>query len=734
LVKALANNGSNWVGVVSTTTITPYGVNTMFRSIDGNNYSQITSGGFDYTANSVAYNGGSEMDKWVAVGRDSAQEHTIQSSTDGINWTPRGNAIDGFPGFPNQGIQVISLGSPVGIEQLRFVAIGDNNEYYSPITASADGIHWSLSVSPPPLGIGESFTINAVAVGFGKIVIVGSGNYPIYYADSEQLPGVTWNSANPEGDNDPHSNILAFANGANTVTYGNSKFIVGGNIAPPAISKYMIQLSDDCSTWGPSTAHNFSTRVNSIISIPTGFVAVGDAATTLNTIQYSADGLTWVPALSGGFTGLEGLNLSLCPGGIIAVGLDTNKLNQIQRSTDGRNWTPITSINGLYGQPTSAGWDGTATLIITSSKGNPPPAPLPTDTIIYSTDSQNWTNASSGGFTDGGYGIMWNSNTSKWYATGKDTIPSFNLQSSTDGLNWGRVTGNTVFGNYWSAIAHNGTTWVGVGSTDSLGMRYTTFTSTDSITWNLVNNGFGTAGNNILWDGTTWWASGDDTLGAQLCGLNTSTNGDTWVPVGAVTSPIIAQIAYNGADYLAVGPNAIWRKRAGTWTKTINSGNYTGVVWNGSLWIVTRSDSTNALANIIYSTDGAYFEVASSGGFTSAYAISYKNLVGPTTVSRTIITSSNLIVNNAPAVPYAGFGTVTSAGPVSITLPYTYSNIPSVVVGHYNAGASYLPTIVYVSSITSSNFSVNARVYNSTWGAPATNVQFTWIATAVTST
>ena len=82
------------------------------------------------------------------------------------------------------------------------------------------------------------------------------------------------------------------------------------------------------------------------------------------------------------------------------------------------------------------------------------------------------------------------------------------------------------------------------------------------------------------------------------------------------------------------------------------------------------------------------------------------------------------------AIPYSGYGTVTPNGPTIITLPYTYANLPSVVVGHYNTG-SYFPTIVYISSVTTSNFSVAAQVYNnSAWINPQTNVTFTWIATA----
>jgi hypothetical protein len=166
------------------------------------------------------------------------------------------------------------------------------------------------------------------------------------------------------------------------------------------------------------------------------------------------------------------------------------------------------------------------------------------------------------------------------------------------------------------------------------------------------------------------------------------------------------------------------------------TGVYYDVIWTGSQWFITRGNPETVLASIQYSIDdGINFTNITSGGFSAGcYTIAYNTVTVPATTAQTLITSSNLIVNNLPAIPYAGYGTVTSSGPILVTLPYTYSNLPSIVVGHYNTG-SYRPTVVYLSSITTSNFTVNASVYNSaslTWGTPST-VQFTWIATANTT-
>ena len=720
-VKGLANNGSNWVGVVSAASpIVPSGSNTMFTSADGSNYSPITSGGFNPVAYSVAYNGSVSIyaNSWVAVGRsDDGIENTIQSSTDGRTWNPITTvAGETFGGFSGQGFQVISLG--VEAETQRFIAVGDNGSS-TPIACSSNGIVWS-EITNPGGGENPPVTATSVAIGANRVVMVAT-NGSIYSAPLSTIPAVTWWIVTV--NNDDMNNT--FGNGINTVTFGGGLFVAGGNSVSGVNSNYMIQSSSDGgSNWVSSISHNFSSKVNSIIGLPSGFlgsgingfVAVGDAGTVARTIQYSTDAFTWVGANSGGFSSYEGYGLSLYPGGIIAVGSNASKLGQIQRSTDGSNWTPIASINGLYGQPNNAGY-GNNRFIVTSSKGTAP-TPSPTDRIIYSTDSQNWVNASTGGFTDGGYGITWDSNTSRWYATGADIDPIMNIQSSSDGVNWGEVTPNVVLSTYWSAVAYNGTIWVGVGSTVILGQRYTTFTSTDSINWNAQNTGFGTAGNNILWDGNFWWITGDNTNGAQNTGLYTSIDAnDNWAPVAGVTSPIISQIAHNGSDYLAVGPDAIWRKLPGlAWSKTVASGNYTGVVWNGSVWIVTRSNPGTALQSIQYSADGETFTDASSGGFTSAYAISYQNLVNPPIVSQTTITSSNLIVNNLPVIPYAGFGTVTSTGPKRITLPYAYSNIPIVnltVLNNYSPTGltgSVFPQFVFLSSVTTTDFTVGSYI------------------------
>jgi hypothetical protein len=419
----------------------------------------------------------------------------------------------------------------------------------------------------------------------------------------------------------------------------------------------------------------------------------------------------------------------------------------IQTSTDGSNWT----TNGFnLGGNVVTSMANNASMWV----GTVRDPPLGTSSIIHSTDSQSWSYATSLGFgpgqftNGGGYGIMWNSNTSRWYATGGDgDNPNFNLQSSTDGLNWARVTTNVVFGDYWSAIAYNGTVWVGVGS-DRVGPEASLesiFYSTDSINWSASQQTSGSLfyGTNVLWDGTRWWVTGSGGADAQTGGLFTSADGGvTFDVVQSVTTTGIAQIAYNGSYYLAVGCNAIWRYQfGGSWTQSVSAGIYTSVAWNGSFWVVTCSDPVTLAGSIQRSTDGINFTNSVSGGLTSSLTVSYRNLVTSAVSTATTITPSNLIVNNLPAVPYAGFGTVTGSGPALITLPYTYPNIPIVsltVLNNYNPASvtgSVFPQLLFISSATTTNFTVGAYVWNTSafatiLGDSGAKVNFTFTVSA----
>jgi hypothetical protein len=727
VVTSIANNASMWVGTVSAPPAqTP--LNTMYYSSDSLNYSLIKSGGFTPDARGVAYSvttGG-----WAAVGGSYAGSATLQTSTDGLNWVNiqdgfsiSGNAIIGLPANASQNLAFIAVGTDTSAGPTGNI-IQTSTDFYNWTKFGAQSLDGD---SGNAVAYDHTKTLNFIAIvvgdGFTSVVLQYVGNQ---LSISAEQSGPVFSL---EG--------LAVAVGSNLVS---TLVVAGGRDADPT---KVLQISTDGFTWELPVSHQFTTAVRGILNLtPSGFIAVGNGATTVDSIQYSEDGLTWYSADSGGFTG-GGYGISAYkPSSVdpdinyIAVGNDNDKTYSVQYSTDGYNWapgasvtpTPTTLISGVGSYLTN-------TIITTSiaSAGQPPTA---TNTIIRSTDSQSWSYITSGGFDNGGgYRILWDSNTSRWYATGRNNLSDENLQISTDGLNWSGIPGINppgVFGDFLSGIGYNGSKWIATGRVYEFAVD-TIFSSTDSSNWTVVAASF-EYGSNVLWDGTNWWVTGVG-VGVGVDGglVKSVDNGINFTSVGDVTTNKMAQIAYNGSNYLAVGDNAIWRSANGTsWTQSIFTGNYTGVTWAGSFWIVTRSDSASLAGSILRSADGINFTNLASGGLRSAYSISYRNLVISAASTLTTITSSNLIVNNLPATPYAGYGTVTSAGPALITLPYRYPTLPSVVVANYNIG-SYSPTLVYLSSITTSNFAVDASVYSGGfWGKNSESVQFTWIVTAVT--
>jgi trimeric autotransporter adhesin len=754
-VTNMATNGSNWVGTASF----PPASNSpsLFYSLEGNTYLQSQTGGFTGGGNGVAFNALDAVNeaKWVSVGsvgsNNLATSNTILSSSDGSNWTPAQSG-----GFYNGGNGVTFLGSDAFSYYGRlFIAFG--NDSIGPLQESSDGYNWFPIPNAP-----AEFT-NAYAgvkrPGNDSMVIVGEGAGGILTM-SVQTP-------NPVGANG-HFSVGGYGVAFGVVYDPNA----GSNEIWVAVGKdanrsNLIQISTDTTNWISAVlqpmastdqvstdpgepGHQFGTIVNDIISLPWGgFIAVGDRlGPAADTIEYSEDGILWLSAQSGGFT-VAGYGLSLGPAPllgssdtIIAVGESVGGTSQIQKSTDGRNWVPVSAIVPSVSYPlTGVAWNqniGGPSRFVVTGRSPAPQSPNKLQSIIHSTDSISWRTALTGGFDQGGYGIIWNSNTSKWYATGATSLPSSNLQSSTDGLNWDRHTSNSVFNNFWSAIAYNGTTWVGVGLDSNL-VRRTIAYSTDSLNW-TSNIAFNTAGNNIMWDGSNWWASGNDTgPGADLSGVRTSSDGSNWAKVvgAGITSPIISQIAHakNTPMWVAIGSNAVWYSYNGiNWNQNILNAIHYGVVWGNSNWFIVGNRASTDLDTIKYSSDGVTYNNITSGGFTIAgYTIAYSAVTVSGTNIQTLITPSNLLVNSLPAVPYSGYGSVSSAT-TTVSLPYTYPVPPSVVVAHYNTGP-YSPTIVYLSSITTSNFSVDAKVYNnSSWSVPPTNVQFTWIATASNQT
>ena len=227
----------------------------------------------------------------------------------------------------------------------------------------------------------------------------------------------------------------------------------------------------------------------------------------------------------------------------------------------------------------------------------PPPALLLVaggiglNTLIYSTDGQSWI-PSDTGLADACLAIAYDGFT--WLAGGIDSTGHITMVYSSNGRTWlPNIGGSSLFTQVCSALATNGSLWVGGGR------------GTDTII------GFS-------YDRLTWYTS-------EIASLITGTN--------------ISAIAYNGLLWLAGAstynngsvPNALVRSSEGIhWSAVDLSGtpmtNVYTICWNGSLWLI--GGDLNGVAAIIYSTDGyAWFSSGSATVIPSSIrAISWNGL------------------------------------------------------------------------------------------------------------
>jgi len=246
-----------------------------------------------------------------------------------------------------------------------------------------------------------------------------------------------------------------------------------------------------------------------------------------------------------------------------------------------------------------------------------------TNTLAYSYDGINWTGL---GYTTFGYGntaraIAWNG--SIWIA-GSDGASDF-MAYSYDGINW-TGTGSSVFSGACYTVAARrvlpnvGTTVVpppqkpltenfmvaGGQGTNQLIYSYDGFTWTPSISGNAVQT---SVVNGVAWNGAQWLALG----GA----LTYSADGINWT---AASNPFTTgySAAWGGSLWVAggTGTNLMAYSRDGiNWTAStsgnsvFSGGNCYAVAWNGTLW-VAAGDGANTVA---YSYDGINWIASSSG-------------------------------------------------------------------------------------------------------------------------
>lgn len=546
------------------------GGGSLLWSTDGSNWNNAISGAFGLTGNGVAYNG---YNLWVAVGDGADAVGSILHSTDGSNWLP---SVTG--GFSNY------TGNAVTYANNLWVATGSGTSGVNSILYSGDGYNWSNADSG---GFGPTYFIGlGIAYGNGLWVAAGysalSGfGFPLQWSTD----GCNWSAAYGGG----------FLNQANAVAYNGSNLWISVGVG--TTSDNSICYSGDGQNWTnintggfykpgmPATCSGFSvTYANDL------WVATGASSSPQGTIQYSGNGFDWSNVNSGGFNSATLLYATL--GGVtygsnlglwIAVGRSNSPTETaIQYSPDGYNWSPATS--GSFSQ---YGFGVAVGLVV------PPPvsqtlfvavgsAATASGTILYSGNGSEWSNAATGGFISGnGYGVAYNG-LNRWVAVGQSSSNQGSIQYSANGSNWSNVTTGAF--NVGYGIAYNGSNlWVATGGAPS--QISTIQYSLDGYNWLPANSG-----------------------GFINDGYGVTYGDGLWISLGYGTSP---------------ETSILWSTDGYNWNSANSGGFTTGgatflgykAAYNGSnLWAaVGYGDTSNQ--TILYSGDGCNWSNADTGGF-----------------------------------------------------------------------------------------------------------------------
>ena len=332
-----------------------------------------------------------------------------------------------------------------------------------------------------------------------------------------------------------------------------------------------------------------------------------------------------------GLTGPTGSVNFIPYNNLVVVGGDGNGNTQssIFASTDNCiSYTGTTITNDIKG----LAWNGSLWVAV----GNSP------NTILTSINGITWTPVSGTRFTTIGTGVAWNGYL--WVATGANSFFAPSILTSSDGINWSYAStaGGAPFPVYGSyGVAWTGSLWVVVGYNQA---GSTILISSNGVEWGNISGtdpfGNGTSdgsGNGVAWNGSLLVA-----VGIGGCQIATSPDGKTWTkitgsPFGAYNNSPNGQIgrgvAWNGFMWVAVGYGSasaittsldgiVWNPVTSVSNSVLLEGN--GVTWNGYLWIVAGKNAFGSV--ILTSQDGLSWIVATSPFSNSAFCVASTNV------------------------------------------------------------------------------------------------------------
>ena len=435
-IVSLVYGGSNWVGVGSN--IIQYSSNTEVWS------NVTTTFAEDIAFNAVAYN--SNQGRWVAGAVSTTADKSLWSSSNLQTWN---SALSG--GFSTS-ISGYGVGYSVFTSSTYTFVAG--KAAFSGITPVEQAILQMYSNGQGNYVTSNSLTINNASNVFQNEVrsIYGSINEPFHY-----------------------------------VAVG------GGEVPQKTIGR---SITGSPGSWVPAITGGFSTVGYGVTHFGTTWIAVGDAQTSLNTIQYSPDGANWfgtntTSAMNQGGRGIT-VGLGALANNLIAVGKDSAK-STILNSTDGYTWSPaIGSYFTEQANSVAGGSNTTGPNFITVGQDTRGYA----STILQSQDGLSWSNVTLGGFTGAGYGVAYGSTNTSIYtyvAVGYDVDSNKTIQYSTDGGNnfYSAISGAFTRAGYGVGFNTSSNLFFAVGE-DVIATRNATVKySGDGANWSNISTGSG---------------------------------------------------------------------------------------------------------------------------------------------------------------------------------------------------------------------------------------------------
>jgi hypothetical protein len=376
-------------------------------------------------------------------------------------------------------------------------------------------------------------TLNAVAYGNNTFVVAAGDSLPA--GDKTQRFLTSTDGTNWFTQTWPNANTRAVYG----LAYGAGLFVA-------VCERAEIWTSPDGTNWtqrvSPQTGSSF--KLAAVTYRPdVGFVAVGDAVSSLAEIETSPDGITWslqpagVPAFSlNGITWGYVTNADLSVStNFVAVGgkTGTGAIGTITTSPDGTNWT--TQISGPGGVNTTSRLFGTAFKpgvgYIAIGLGS---------TIQYSTDGTNW-NASFSDLSVPGNdfaGATYASDLGYFVGVGSSGMVETSPADGGPGTWTGEFTGRPE---NLTGIARGGANFVVVGNVVPFGAHYAVIlTSSSGSRWTVRTSGTTLKLNNVAYGAGVFVAVGNS--GAIVTSADEGTN---WA---VQTSGVVANL--NGVNYI----------------------------------------------------------------------------------------------------------------------------------------------------------------------------------------